>query len=331
MPKVSIIIPTYNRARLIYKAIESILNQSYQDFEIIIVDDGSTDNTREIVQKYIESQSFKVVNPQVIVKYIWQENRGPAAARNRGIREATGKYIALLDSDDIWFYDYLNKQVLFLEKNINFDIVCRSIFVKDGSLGRERRIIGHDKPDNVSTEMLILDGYLSTCGSVFKQECFSSGGEYDEKLRGDEDIDLLFRLSQKFNIKYINDPLGECYKHMDNWTSQPERVILGHLNVCKKNYKICTNRALKKLLRKKIAKSHYLLGRYLYDEGLLFRSIKHFFCAIFTSPSIGTIFFNFHESMLKKYFKIIKPLAIPFILLFFSPLIFVITDKRHKT
>lgn len=116
MPKVSIIIPTYNSAKYIHDAIESVLNQTYQDFEIIVMDDGSIDNTKKVLRSYIESKK---------IRYFYQKNKGPSAARNKGIREAKGEYIAFLGADDIWHKKKLEKSINFM--NIyNFDWICTS-------------------------------------------------------------------------------------------------------------------------------------------------------------------------------------------------------------
>ena len=107
-PKVSIILPTYNRAYIIEKGINSLLNQTYQDFEIIIVDDGSTDNTEEIIKKLQEKDKR--------IKYIkLKTNKGAATARNIGIKAARGEYIAFQDSDDEWMHEKLEKQVKVLD------------------------------------------------------------------------------------------------------------------------------------------------------------------------------------------------------------------------
>lgn len=110
--KVSVIIPTYNRAEFISDAIESVLNQTFEDYEIIIVDDGSTDNTKQIVQSYTSK-----------VKYYYQEQSGVSSARNYGIKAATGEYIAFLDSDDQFLPQKLEKQVEVLENNPRIGIV----------------------------------------------------------------------------------------------------------------------------------------------------------------------------------------------------------------
>ena len=109
MPEISVIIPTFNYGKYIERAIDSILTQTYQDFEIIVVDDGSTDNTKEIIRS---KKSDKI-------RYFYQENKGAPAARNKGIVESKGKYIAFLDADDEWLPTKLEKQVDKFQKSSN--------------------------------------------------------------------------------------------------------------------------------------------------------------------------------------------------------------------
>src|SRR4030042_6253183 len=104
---VSVIIPTYNRADCVTKSIDSVLSQTYNDYEIIVVDDGSTDNTRQILQSYVD---------KCLIHYIYQDNAGCAAARNSGIRAAKGQWIAFLDSDDTWLPDKLAEQMQYLSE-----------------------------------------------------------------------------------------------------------------------------------------------------------------------------------------------------------------------
>jgi len=105
-PKVSIIIPTYNQSQYLEEAMESVLNQTYQNIEIIIVDDGSTDNTSEVVKSF----DNKII-------YIPQKNKGASSARNAGIKKAQGQYVAFLDSDDMWIKNKLEKQIKFIQNN----------------------------------------------------------------------------------------------------------------------------------------------------------------------------------------------------------------------
>jgi glycosyltransferase involved in cell wall biosynthesis len=133
MLNVSVVIPTYNSAHLLDDALQSVLEQTYKDFEIIVVDDGSTDNTSEVVSKYNDK-----------LHYFRVDNRGPAKARNYGISKATGKYIAFLDADDKWLPTKLEKQVSMFEQNPEFGMVFteNSLFDAKGiyknSLGKEK-------------------------------------------------------------------------------------------------------------------------------------------------------------------------------------------------
>src|SRR4030042_587586 len=112
MPKVSVIITTYNRVHFVCEAIDSVLNQTFKDFEIIVVDDGSTDNTKEALKRYSKN-----------IFYIYQSNKGRSQARNTGLKVAKGDYIAFLDDDDIWVPHKLEKQVAFMDSNPNIGLV----------------------------------------------------------------------------------------------------------------------------------------------------------------------------------------------------------------
>lgn len=112
-PVFSVIIPTYNREKLIGRAIDSVLNQTFKDFELIIVDDGSTDNTKEIIERYTDQR----------IRYIYKENGGQNSALNKGIEFAKGKYVAFLDSDDEWLDEKLRKVYIKYHTDTNIDIV----------------------------------------------------------------------------------------------------------------------------------------------------------------------------------------------------------------
>lgn len=130
LPKVSVIIPTYNCAKYLLIAVNSVLNQTFHDFEIIIVDDGSTDNTKEILKNYIKEYQNKI-------RYFYQENNGPGAARNKGIKEAKGEYVAFLDSDDKLVENSLLLRKNFLDSYPEIGLVFTDYFVitvKDGPI-----------------------------------------------------------------------------------------------------------------------------------------------------------------------------------------------------
>jgi glycosyltransferase involved in cell wall biosynthesis len=164
MPYFTIVIPSYNRGHIVGRAIESVLNQSYSDFEIIVVDDGSTDNTKEVVCQYMDSR----------INYFFQENSGVSVARNTGSKLAKGDYLVFLDSDDyvkdIWLKDFFN----VLQHNLTDVVICRS------------RITEDFKNDSSS----FLAGTFA-----IKKNVFFDIGMYDEKLRFGENTELNWRIN----------------------------------------------------------------------------------------------------------------------------------------
>ena len=115
MPKVSVIIPSYNCAQYLSEALESVFSQSYKDYEVIVVDDGSTDNIREVVDRFINRYSNQI-------RYIFQENKGLAVVRNNGIENSLGDYIALLDADDKWFPNRLEEEIKLMESDSQYGV-----------------------------------------------------------------------------------------------------------------------------------------------------------------------------------------------------------------
>lgn len=160
-PAVSIIIATYNKGAFIKKAIESVLGQSYKQLEIIIIDDGSTDNTKKIVSPYLQAGK---------IKYIYQKNSGSAVARNRGIKFAQGKYIAILDSDDFWVdKQKLEKQVNFLEKNSEYSLVGGGMII----INKKGKKIGKYIPpetDNDIRKLILIKNPFAHSTVLFRKD-----------------------------------------------------------------------------------------------------------------------------------------------------------------
>ncbi|MFC1889839.1 glycosyltransferase family 2 protein [Thermodesulfobacteriota bacterium] len=204
-PRISVIIPTYNRAELLIKAIESVLQQTFHDYEIIVVDDGSTDNTRERLEPFMDR-----------LNYIHQENRGKSTALNTGLREAGGEWIAILDSDDRWLPEKLEEQMktaaLFGEEAgfIFTDAVyhgdpesTRTVFKNAGKDFREESGIIEDAVDYV---LHPLTGIYLQC-SLIRHDLLSAIGDFDENLRVADDTDMIFRLALRTKFAYVNRSL----------------------------------------------------------------------------------------------------------------------------
>ena len=205
MPKVSVIIPTYNSANYLPAAIESVLSQSFQDFEVIVIDDGSTDNTAMVVRDY---------EPRI--RYFCQTNSGVSKARNRGIEESKGEYVAFLDSDDTWLTDKLEHQIRALNQNPDYR-VCYTAFVC---------VDEHLKPINVcrsefatvALEDLLCFGNVvgSICSVLAHRSLFDYSVRFDSNLSQCADWDMWVQLARQTELLYLDEVLVTYRQHTTN-------------------------------------------------------------------------------------------------------------------
>ncbi len=213
----SVIIPTFNRANYIKRAIDSVLNQSYKDFELIVIDDGSSDNTPLVLKSY--KDKIKVITNK--------SNKGVSYSRNIGIKIAKNPIIAFLDSDDEWRKDKLLYQAKFFEKNPSFSIVqTNERWIRDGAFLNKKKI--HlTKEGNIFYNSLHLC-LISPSAVAIKKEVFEDVGYFDESFEVCEDYDLWLRVTKKYKVGYIDkelvikygghsDQLSKKYFAMDRW------------------------------------------------------------------------------------------------------------------
>jgi glycosyltransferase involved in cell wall biosynthesis len=192
---ISVIIPSFNRCRMVSQAIDSVLNQSFKDFELIVVDDGSTDATRDILDVYRER-----------IKVCYQPNRGVSSARNTGLRMAKGEWIAFLDSDDLWLPEKLSVQVNFF-RNHPEALICQT---EETWIRRDVRVNPkkkHKKPSGMIYEPSLGLCLVSPSAVMIKKELFHRVGLFDEDLPACEDYDLWLRIACRFPIHLIDQPL----------------------------------------------------------------------------------------------------------------------------
>lgn len=212
MTTVSVIVPAYNAAIYISKAIDSVLNQSYRDFEIIVVNDGSTDNTIEVLRPYNES-----------IIYVEQENRKLPAARNAGIRVAGGKYLAFLDSDDLFLPDKLSAQVGCLEARPDLGLVASGHqYIDDTGLLLQECHPWIDSPC-ISLESILFAGLAPVHAVLMRRDWFDRVGGFDEQFAYCEDMDLWYRLALA-GCPMAWEPAVVCqYRvHANNMSRSPE-------------------------------------------------------------------------------------------------------------
>jgi glycosyltransferase involved in cell wall biosynthesis len=212
MPKVSVVIPTYNRADFICDAIDSVLSQTYKDYEIIVVDDGSTDNTREVLKKYGDQ-----------IKYIYQENKRQGAARNNGIKHSTGEYIALLDSDDMWLPHKLEKDVACIESDDRIGVVYSNAILLYYPSNRQKKTKIYVARGDVliqAIKRVYID--FATCGvspTLIRKECFDKVGLFNESRYIMEDYEMLVRIASKYHFGFVNEASTLYRLHQTNDSS----------------------------------------------------------------------------------------------------------------
>ncbi len=199
-PKVSVIMSTFNAGKYIRQAIDSIVNQTYQDLELIIVDDGSTDNTGHIVNKYCAQHPQKM-------QYIYQDNAGPSKARNVGIKASRGEYIAILDSDDISLPQRLQKQVEFLDQNPDIALLGTGGWrINDrGKLIEEYKTETDEK--TIKTELFQCNRFNHSSLMLRKKQ-IADQLFYREELKFAEDYELCLRISERFPVANLSECLS---------------------------------------------------------------------------------------------------------------------------
>ena len=198
--RVTVIIPTFNRGWIVSEAIDSVLGQTFRDFELIVIDDGSEDDTQTILNRYLHCEHGDKI------RVIRQWNRGVSAARNRGIRHASGRFIALLDSDDLWLPEKLEKQIEFFEKKTEA-MICQTqeAWIRNGRRVNPKK--RHEKPSGWIFEPSLSLCLVSPSAVMFRKELIDAVGLFDETLPACEDYDLWLRVSLDYPVHLIDDEL----------------------------------------------------------------------------------------------------------------------------
>ena len=250
-PAVSVIVPTYNRASFLKKALESLAQQTFKDFEIIVIDDGSNDETPDIIKTYLPK-----INPRSLISIVSKENHGVSWARNQGILKSQASWIAFLDSDDAWIPRKLEVQMKYLERNPDIKI-CQTeeIWIRNGR--RVNPMKKHAKLGGNIFERCLELCVVSPSATVVSRKLLDEVGLFDESLPACEDYDLWLRISYRYPIALISealiikqggheDQLSRKYPAMDLYRIQAIQNLLDHHSLSEEQ----TTQALGELQKK---------------------------------------------------------------------------------
>jgi len=298
-PTVSVIIPTFNRAHLVSRAIRSVLAQTYQDFEIIVVDDGSTDNTKEIVKSFNDSR----------IRYVrHDENRGGSAARNTGIRIAQGEYIAFLDDDDEWLPEKLEKQIKkFKSLPKKFGVVYSGF----SYVSERGKILSNVIPTlrgNVY-DSLLKDNILGSPTPLIKRDCFQRAGFFDETFPSCQDWDMWIRLSKCYYFDFVPDILAKHYVHENRISANLNARIIAREKLIRKYWADLSQRPQTLSMHfSKLGKLYSLVGDFIKARRYFLASIKNdpFRENNYIHLFLLTLFPRVHRVMLEMTAKLLR-------------------------
>lgn len=221
---ISIVIPLYNKEKNIVLTVESVIAQTYKDWELIIVDDGSTDNSLEIVRERVSELTYKKI------RIIHKENGGVCSARNRGIEDAKGEYVALLDGDDQWDKDYLAEQVKMIHDfpeaamwGINYAELYEGKLVRKLETGLGEGYRGY-VANYFQMPTRISDLFCSS-SVVIRREVFDKVGMFDERLKYSEDIDMWYRIIANYSVAFYDQYMVWYLYDAENRAMNRKRML----------------------------------------------------------------------------------------------------------
>ena len=264
MPTVSVIIHTYNNEKFIAETVESVLNQTYKDYEIIVVDDGSADGTRDALVPYMQK-----------IRYHYKENGGIASAKNAGICLSQTEFVAFLDHDDLWVPDKLQLQMECFNENLQVGLVySKYTSFRDGKELRTKPEKGYS---GWIFKELLSKSFIQTSTVVVKRECLDAVGPYDETFSLGDEYDMFLRIARKFQCGFVDKGLTRYRVHDTNASNNDFLFDNENLGVYKKVYNNFTDidGVEKKILRKRIARYSMKVAEGLYRQGKQEESKKY--------------------------------------------------------
>lgn len=242
-PRVSVVIPAFNAEAYLAETVSSVLAQTFRDCEIVAVNDGSTDGTRSVLAAF--GDRLRVID---------QENRGLPGARNRGVAEARGEWVAFLDADDLWLPEKLEKQMALVEADPSYELVYTNRY-NIGVVGDLPEVQSDVQPllaGDVFEDLLTVGNVITVSSSLVRRSTFLALGGFDETLRAAEDWDLWLRLTATGRVGVVADPLVRYRHHAQMMSKDPTRMMLARKQVVGKALSSARGRSLPQRTRRRI-------------------------------------------------------------------------------
>ncbi len=274
---ISVIIPTYNSDTYICEAIDSVLHQTYLDYEIIVIDDGSTDNTRTIIN-----------NNYPLVRYFYVENNGVSAARNLGISKAQGELIAFLDADDKWLPEKLEKQAALFKTDETLGLVFTENYffneqgISEFSANKKSRLMQGDIVRNI-----FLNSYVVTSTVMVRKCVFNQVGLFEEELAVAEDDNMWMRIGIKYGIALLDERLVHYRITAGSLSSDFSALVIGvtkHIEILRTRYSDLYESLGTFTIRRKYADLYYSQAYSDFDQGNYTASRSHFIDSFMSNP-----------------------------------------------
>lgn len=226
MPTVSVVIPAYNAVSYLPQTMGSVLQQTFTDFEVLIVDDGSSDDTANWAAQITDSR----------VRLISQPNQGAGAARNTGIENARGEYIAFLDADDFWEPTKLAKQVQCLDTRPEIGLVHTWVNVANADGRLSERVMTTEGEGHIWHQIVVYNPVKSGSTAMVRRECFEAVGRFDSSLKYAEDWDMWVRVSRKYAVCVLHEPLASYRIHPFNKSKNYEGQLSSFCRIIDKAF-----------------------------------------------------------------------------------------------
>jgi glycosyltransferase involved in cell wall biosynthesis len=276
---VSVVIPSYNSARFVCEAVESALNQSYRPHEVIVVDDGSTDDTVQVLDRFRGS-----------IRYVYRPNGGLSAARNTGIRESGGELIAFLDADDVWLPEKLKRQLACLAENPCAALVHSDVLYWDVATGQKtRQDRGRRHYVGSCYERFFQGNRVTPSTILIRRDCLSRVGFFDEGIRRPttQDYDLCFRIARSHELAYVDQPLIHYRLHGMNFSKRTREMLEDELYVVRKALAAdpgLVERVGRAVVNERLFRLLFGIGYHYYDDRDPSQARRHFLEALKYRP-----------------------------------------------